>query len=617
MKHKAIQRFFVLSASLIGSFCLTACGQFGPEFMDQSEPPLPVVRLTEPQAVDSGSSVRGSYIVMFRTERTKSNLFFASFAAEYAHHYSILSDNFLSDSRVKDIDVISTIDLGSIQDVEWESEFDGPSVLANLFDGPTDDASAGVMARVDFDSEDSAKALLQEWESDKKIWFAEPNEISRLSAGEFGKWASSYETFQAWYGAINLPAAMRALAAEKKPDGAQGEDATINANTMIAVMDSGVDYEHPQLKDNMWVNSSVGSAGCPNDVHGCNTTAPKKGTLGNGDVWPNQASGPGVACNDGADRAKCNHGTHVAGIIAAKPSGASDASKYGGVCPFCKIMAIKVAELESSNTSGEPSIRDDSQLRAFKYLTRFRKSGATAVRLVNASFGKYGRSRSQAILIDVLKRVGTGTLVIAAASNEDSVIRSYPAAFSNVIAVASVGTDSDQTSVQKSSFSNYGSWVDIAAPGYGLLSTYSGGRAQENSGTSMAAPAVAGAAGILLSAFPNLSFNELRERIVNSSNSKMLYVDGKDAEVNVQYYYPKISGEPVRRPLLGGGYLDVLGMLKKDSNSATGQPIERVTSGCAVIGLINSDVPPFVLILLLLAPIIMSITRTKGNKWVI
>jgi len=69
--------------------------------------------------------------------------------------------------------------------------------------------------------------------------------------------------------------------------------------------------------------------------------------------------------------------------------------------------------------------------------------------------------------------------------------------------------------------------------------------------------------------------------------------------------------------LLGGGYLDVLGMLKKDSNSATGQPIERVTSGCAVIGLINSDVPPFVLILLLLAPIIMSIVRAKGNKWVI
>jgi subtilisin family serine protease len=280
-------------------------------------------------------------------------------------------------------------------------------------------------------------------------------------------------------------------------------------------------------------------------------------------------------------------------------------------------MAIKVAELESSNTSGEPSIRDDSQLRAFKYLTRFRKSGATAVRLVNASFGKYGRSRSQAILIDVLKRVGTGTLVIAAASNEDSVIRSYPAAFSNVIAVASVGTDNDQISVQKSSFSNYGSWVDIAAPGYGLLSTYSGGRAEENSGTSMAAPAVAGAAGILLSAFPNLSFNELRERIVNSSNSKMLYGDGKDAEVNVQYYYPKISGEPVRRPLLGGGYLDVLGMLKKDSNSATGQPIERVTSGCAVIGLVDSDIHPFVLILLLMAPIIMSIMRAKGNKWVI
>jgi subtilisin family serine protease len=553
---------------------------------------------------------------MFRTERTKSNLFFASFASEYAHHYSVLSDKFLADSRVKDIDVISTVDLSSLQDVEWEVEFDGPSVLANLFDGPTDESSAGVIARVDFDSEDSAKELLQEWEADKKIWFAEPNEISRLSAGELGKWASSYESFQPWYSAINLPAAFRALASEKKPEGAQGEEAIVNSNTMIAVMDSGVDYEHPQLKDNMWVNSSVGSAGCPNDIHGCNTTAPKKGTLGNGDVWPNQASGPGVACGDGKG-GKCNHGTHVAGIIAAKPSGASDSSKYGGVCPFCKIMAIKVAELESTNTSAEPSIRDDSQLRAFKYLTRFRKSGATAVRLVNASFGKYGRSRSQAILIDVLKRVGTGTLMIAAASNEDSVIRTYPAAFSNVIAVASVGTSSDQTSVQKSSFSNYGSWVDIAAPGAGILSTFSGGDSEPNSGTSMAAPVVAGAAGILLSAFPNLNFNELRERIVNSANSKTLYVDGKDADVNVKYYYPKISGEPVRRPLLGGGYLDVLGMLKKDSNSATGQPIERVTSGCAVIAQADTAVDPLVLLFLLLAPIVISVLRIKGDEWVI
>ncbi len=585
--------------------------------MDQSEPRLPAVRLSEPQLADSGTSVPGSYIVMFRTERTKSNLFFTSFESEYAHHYSMLSDNFLADSRVKEIDVISTVDLSSFQEVEWESEFDGPSVLANLFDGPTDESSAGVIARVDFDSEESAKLLLQEWESDKKIWFAEPNEISRLSAGEFGKWASSYETFQAWYGAINLPAAMRALAAEKKPEGAQDEDAIINSNTMIAVMDSGVDYEHPQLKDNIWVNSSVGSAGCPNDIHGCNTTAPKKGTLGNGDVWPNQASGPGVACNGGAEKAACNHGTHVAGIIAAKPSGASDASKLGGVCPFCKIMAIKVAEIEGSNTSGQPSIRDDSQLRAFKYLTRFRKSGATAVRLVNASFGKYGRSRSQAILIDVLKRVGTGTLVIAAASNEDSVIRSYPAAFANVIAVASVGTENDQTSVQKSSFSNYGSWVDIAAPGFGILSTNSGGQTGPNSGTSMAAPAVVGAAGLLLSAFPNLNFNELRERIVNSANSKLLYADGKDADVNVKYYYPKISGEPVRRPLLGGGYLDVLAMLKKDSNSATGQPIERVTSGCAVVALADSVVDPLLLISLLFVPVAVSILRFKDGKWVI
>lgn len=580
--------------------------------MSGSDQEAPVLRFAGRETARSHQA-KGSYLVMFREQRVDANLFFSTFRDEYSHHYLKLSEKFLSDDRIKNIEILSAIDMGTMRSVEWEPDFAAPKLLSALFDGASDDLSAGVLTKVDFDSEESARVLLQQWESENKIWFAEPNEASVLSAGELDKWGGDYEKFQQWHKEIKLPEALKELGAGKVA-GASSEDAILQANTLIAVLDSGVDYEHPQLKENIWENTSVGSAGCTNDVHGCNTTAPSKGALGNGEVWPNLATGPGVACGDGQASSRCNHGTHVAGIIAAKPT-ASGANGYGGVCPVCKIMIIKVAEVEATDTSVDLKIMDDSQIRAFKYLTRFRKSGASAVRLINASFGKYTRSRSQAILIDVLKRVGTGTLVIAAASNEDSTIRSYPAAFANAIAVSAVGTRTDPASVQKSFFSNYGSWVDIAAPGFDIRSSVSGGTFFSQSGTSMAAPVVAGAAGLLLSAFPNLTFNELTERILNSANASKLYGGDKGGEVNAKYYYPKVSGEATRRPLLGGGYVDVEAMLKKGANAATGQPIDRVTAGCAIIQGKGRSANYWVLLGLVILPLLISGLARKGRLW--
>jgi subtilisin family serine protease len=607
-------RFLTLAASLMGIICLVACGQFGPEFMAERQGDSSPLRFADSENSQDRGRVPGSYLVMFREQRAESNLFFSTFREEYAHHYLKLSEMLLSDNRIKNIEILSAIDMSSLRAVEWEPEFSAPKLLSAIFDGAADDSSAGVLTRVDFNSEASAKELLETWEAEQRIWFAEPNEVSRLSAGELNKWSTDYEAFQVWYKEINLQNALKDLGSGTA-EGAQSEDAILSANTLIAVLDSGVDYEHPQLKDNIWENAAIGAAGCSDDLHGCNTTAPSKGSLGNGEVWPNQASGPGEACGNGAENAKCNHGTHVAGIIAAKPTASSAEDKYGGVCPICKVMILKVAEVEATDTSVDLKILDDSQIRAFKYLTRFRKSGGSAVRLINASFGKYNRSRSQAILIDVLKRVGTGTLVIAAASNEDSVIRSYPAAFANAIAVASVGTASNQDSVQKSYFSNYGSWVDISAPGHQILSSISGSRAGLQSGTSMAAPVVAGAAGLLLAAFPTLTFNELKERILNSANASKLYGGGKDGEVNVQYYYPKVSGESTRRPLLGGGYVDADAMLKKGVNSATGQPMDRVTAGCAIISGEHQRSNPRALLAVIVIPLLVSVIRRRVRAW--
>jgi Subtilase family len=582
MKHSKKQKFRLQIAGLVCSQAIYACGRVGPDFLEAPKKLDTSVRLAgDSRDSRSVSTVPGSYIVMFRTERTQDNLFFSSFADEFSHHYMTLSESYLSDSRIKSLDVLTTVDFNGLESSHWQPEFTGPKSLAPLSGLLDANVGAGVIARIDFANRDVAKDVLKEWEVAGRIWYAEPNEISHISDGDLATYSTSYTKLQSWHRTIKLPEAFGSLAGGKVA-GANSESDILSSVPIVAVLDSGVDYEHPQLKDNIWVNSAVGSAGCSDDLHGCNTTASSKGSLGNGEVWPVVATGPGVSCVTDETKDKCDHGTHVAGIIAAKPD---SGKQVAGVCPFCKIMILRVGEVEAGDTSGDPQIRDDSQIRAFKYLARFRKSGGSAVRIVNASFGKYSRSRSLSILIDVLKKSGSGTLVIGAASNEDSMIRAYPAALSNAIAVSSIGTASDNSSVQKSPFSNYGPWVDIAAPGYNVISTVSGGSTGPKSGTSMATPVVAGCAGLLLAAFPNLGFDELRQRILNTANASLLYgTDTDGGKINNQYYYTKISGETERRPLLGGGVVDINAMITNAKNSATGQPLDRVTAGCGAIG---------------------------------
>ena len=527
-----------------------------------------------------------SYIVMFKTDERKTG--FKTYQAEYQRYFSLLAGDYFGDPRIKDLRFITEADLTpTTKNTQTFSNFELPLSLQSA---PPNEKNVGSLMRVDFASELTAQSFLNETYASGKIWFAEPNFSSELSDDPiFDTYKKNYASVNAqWQNAIKLKEAFDYISTLTAGKDRPTDDDIIKNPPIIAVMDTGLDYEHPDIKNNVWVNTHVGVAGCPNDLHGCNTVNPERGELGKGDTYPCNTTGPGLPLASPDD--KCGHGTHVSGIIAAKAGGT-----YGGVCPFCQIMTIKVVDVKD-NDKGEktPRVLDSAILLGIKYLNRFRSNGSSAVRVINSSFGKYSKSRSIGILMDALRRDGKGVVLIGAAGNEDSMTRSYPAAFPQAVAV---GALDDQG--RKATFSNYGPWVDISAPGFKIISTIPGNSSAEKSGTSMACPIVAGSLGLYLGIKPNSSADELINLLTKTADGSV-YSEDFAGGYNFRNYFPKIAGEDFRRPLLGTGRLDVSLLVQgKEGKGFVAAPSDRVTPGCGMIaGGISTSPKEFLLILL-------------------
>lgn len=205
---------------------------------------------------------------------------------------------------------------------------------------------------------------------------------------------------------------------------------------------------------------------------------------------------------------KRNHGTHVAGIIAAE---VNNGIGVAGLCPTCKVLPINAAKLD-----GGGGLPDDYIIRGLKYLWAYNGYNKARVEILNMSIGKYSFSRAFLIAVE---RVANDLLLVAAASNEDSDRVSYPAGNPSVLAVAAIGGVGDLGGISpaksvkedsdgqfeykqyknKASFSNFGSHVDISAPGVSIYSTSLNNGYAFGSGTSQASPVVAGVAGLVWS----------------------------------------------------------------------------------------------------------------------
>ncbi len=237
-------------------------------------------------------------------------------------------------------------------------------------------------------------------------------------------------------------------------------------NIKVAIIDSGLDYNHPEFAGKVCAQTD---------------------TLDNdGDAF------------DNVDE----HGTHVAGIIAAN---ADNGIGISGVAPGVQLIIVDAFNGENANT--------------FDILQGVQYCVANGADIINMSFGGAGNDRALETAIN--NAVSSGVVCVAAAGNEHTSAPSYPSDYESVISV--IATTHNDT---KSVFSNFGSAKDISAPGDDILSTIPGNRYEYWGGTSMATPVVCGVIALMLSVNPDLSVGQVKDILYSTADD--LGTPGKD-----------------------------------------------------------------------------------------
>jgi subtilisin family serine protease len=320
-----------------------------------------------------------------------------------------------------------------------------------------------------------------------------------------------------------------------------------SASTVIAILDTGVDVGHPDLSGNMWNNSGeIANNGVDDD--------------GNGwvdDVWGWDAGdndkdpSPVPYYEGGVDVGF--HGTHCAGIASATTNNSTGIAGAGW---RCSIMGVKMVQTDVGMT-------DVAITNAFLYCAE------TKPDVISMSFGGPDQGGMAAFMQQLINTAtAEGIVCVAAAGNNGDNARMYPAACSGVI---SVGATNESN--QRASFSSYGNWVDIAAPGEHIWSTIQSNYSWDFltgilfmlmygwdglnpymycDGTSMACPLVAGVCGLVKSAAPGMTSDEMAAHlkdtgdVVNYDQNIGKRVNAYNAVTNLSTGAPMVAATTFR-----------------------------------------------------------------------
>ena len=262
---------------------------------------------------------------------------------------------------------------------------------------------------------------------------------------------------------------------------------TGSSDIVVGVIDTGVDYTHPDLAANIWTN--------PGEI-------PGNGIDDDGNGFVDDVHGYDFANNDGDPMDDNGHGTHCAGTIAGVGNNGIGVT---GVSWSSEIMALKWIA-----ASGPSYI--SNAIRAIDYATMMRNDYGVDIRVTNNSWRDLSYAFSQALYTAISDSGDAGMLFVAAAGNDSAAIAVYPARYSldNIISVAATDRNDDLAY-----FSNYGEEsVDLAAPGVDVYSTVPGASYDYSDGTSMAAPHVAGVAALVWSKYPFATAEQIRDAVL-------------------------------------------------------------------------------------------------------
>jgi len=253
---------------------------------------------------------------------------------------------------------------------------------------------------------------------------------------------------------------------------------------VVAVIDTGVDYNHPDLKANIFTN--------PGEIPGNGIDDDHNGFIDDVHGWNFQSH-----TNDPLD--DHDHGSHCSGVIGAEGNNAQGVT---GLNHQVSILPVKFLGPSGGSTEGA--------IESINYATMMK------VNIMSNSWG--GGGASELLKEAIAKARDQGILFVVAAGNShanNETASFYPANYDvdNVLSVAA--TDNRD---QLASFSNYGAKkVHVAAPGVKIFSTVKNGGYDQMSGTSMATPQVAGIAALMLSRKPHLTYQELKQRLIDTS----------------------------------------------------------------------------------------------------
>ncbi|MCA4806968.1 S8 family serine peptidase [Myroides odoratimimus] len=368
---------------------------------------------------------------------------------------------------------------------------------------------------------------------------------------------------------------------------------TGSADVIVSIVDGGVDIHHEDLIDNLWINEGEipgngiddDNNGYVDDVYGFNFV------------------------DETGDIEAHDHGTHVAGVIAAKNDNgigiSSIAGGNGKVKSGVRIMSSQIFKNNPNHNPKDPDSRPNLSVKSSNHTAAAIVYGANNGAVISQNswgydvgiktprvvkeaidyFNKYAGHSGKS------KSLMQGGIVIFAASNDNTEYKTYPAAEPDVIAVAAYAPDFSATW-----YTNYGNWVDIAAPGgssrigkkyphlggemtSAILSTISSSKGQSRygymQGTSMAAPHVSGIASLIISKYGNPGYTreELKQRLLTSV--KVLNANN----FNTPTYADK----------LGKGFIDASAALSEyDSSALPTRPVfvdHAITTGYSSIKL--------------------------------